>query len=1050
MNSIARHFNNFKLRTKVLIIGGIPLLAYLVVSFSAFKADYQKYTLGERVENHTLLLKAIHPLVNEMQKERGMSAAYLSGANNKSKIVKQRELVNEKLLSFNSLTSNIKSKDDNQQMTLLKSTVSPLNDFRKSVDSKKIGVKPHLKNYTGMIYTLLRHYVYVSVLSKGLELSLEVASLRLLEESKENMGKLRANMSGAFANNLPLSDAKKNMIIQLYTGVKTNINSPLLNLSEKSKVTLGEFKNLDHWKQVDSKYRALLAKSAEGQYGEDSGLFFSTISKSVEDINKILINEFTSNLKVIHAVIAKTSASVRNQIITFITAFLSILFLMFVVLKQVRTSVSNILNYSLKLGEGNFSSVIESKSKDEFGEMSTSLGGMVANLQTVLLELNDGGDALVKTTGSLDQVSGDLGTNSKQLEERSLQMASASEEMSSASSTMSEAIKHSESSIKQAAETANFVSQGIENVNKDMAKNATSVKHVAETIEDMSKNMQSLYSLTENNLKDVHSMVDGLQSVSNSISSVETEAGKSLNETSQMTSLIKAMSGKMERITESTQNGLDKTERVIDAIEQMNSEISAIAQQTKNVSDETSSVSAAVEEMNASFGEISKSTQSASLVAEEANASVNHATKVIDDLGVAADKIVEVVKFIQSITEQTNLLALNATIEASRAGEAGKGFAVVANEVKQLAKNTGQQTEIISTSVEEITQMSKQAKTAVGEISKVMNVIETTSSTIAAAVEEQAATNNMIATSINNMSDSVQQMSENTNKVSNRASEVLNDGVEVRETISNITSEVADVNKGANDLSQNAQIIEGAVKTVADQTSAVTELTKKISEQGEQVCIKSEDMGSAVKGLTDDTKSVSVSAEDMNKSISEVEKALAISAEGVIEISNAFDELLTMSSSNSLSANEMNETAVSVAKEILEVKNSSQQALKSSMLVSTAAVDLGGVTSLIKERISHFKLPQTTNGEDFSIIQKYISDKLKLSWDHVCDKAELNYKTVDADKKYYVSDVDKVLEATCELAKLSRADLLEQLKNWGPADSSKSHLVKSTGNKMVA
>jgi methyl-accepting chemotaxis protein len=51
---------------------------------------------------------------------------------------------------------------------------------------------------------------------------------------------------------------------------------------------------------------------------------------------------------------------------------------------------------------------------------------------------------------------------------------------------------------------------------------------------------------------------------------------------------------------------------------------------------------------------------------------------------------------IGQIATQTRLLALNATIEAARAGEAGKGFAVVAQEVRELAGQSAQVAEGVS------------------------------------------------------------------------------------------------------------------------------------------------------------------------------------------------------------------------------------------------------------------------------------------------------------------------------------------------------------------
>lgn len=94
---------------------------------------------------------------------------------------------------------------------------------------------------------------------------------------------------------------------------------------------------------------------------------------------------------------------------------------------------------------------------------------------------------------------------------------------------------------------------------------------------------------------------------------------------------------------------------------------------------------------------------------DEVQDSLGAITRLVDDVGLAADqvqalasgvqRIAQVLEVIRAVAEQTNLLALNAAIEAARAGDAGRGFAVVAEEVRALAQRTQQSTGEIETMI---------------------------------------------------------------------------------------------------------------------------------------------------------------------------------------------------------------------------------------------------------------------------------------------------------------------------------------------------------------
>ncbi len=250
----------------------------------------------------------------------------------------------------------------------------------------------------------------------------------------------------------------------------------------------------------------------------------------------------------------------------------------------------------------------------------------------------------------------------------------------------------------------------------------TPLRHTAELLETVARGDLTVR-MEEHGTDEVGRMATALNTALDSLRSTIASIGES----------AESLAGSSEELTSvSQQMGANAEETAAQS-----GVVSAAADQ---VSSNVQTVAAGSEEMSASIREIAKNTAEATRVAATAVQVAEATNLTISKLGISSAEIGQVIKVITSIAEQTNLLALNATIEAARAGEAGKGFAVVANEVKELAKETARATEEIGKKIAVIQGDTEGAVAAIRQVGTIIGQINDIQTTIAGAVEEQAAT----------------------------------------------------------------------------------------------------------------------------------------------------------------------------------------------------------------------------------------------------------------------------------------------------------------------
>jgi methyl-accepting chemotaxis protein len=198
----------------------------------------------------------------------------------------------------------------------------------------------------------------------------------------------------------------------------------------------------------------------------------------------------------------------------------------------------------------------------------------------------------------------------------------------------------------------------------------------------------------------------------------------------------------------------------------------------------------ATDQLSASIREIARQTSSATATTRAASENASRTAEAVSRLSEASREVGDIVRLITGIAEQTNLLALNATIEAARAGEAGKGFAVVAGEVKDLAQETARATADITAKISAMQEMTTGTADAIAAITEVIGQIDDGQRTIAAAVEEQSSTTDLMVRNVSDVSAAAGDISGTVSGIT-RSTEATADGANTTRTSAERVSSAA-------------------------------------------------------------------------------------------------------------------------------------------------------------------------------------------------------------------------------------------------------------------
>ncbi len=555
-----------RIQTKLFVLSVIPIIFFMITAGMSISDNYQTCRVVKTMTLNGELIRSTSLVLDELQKESGLSALFLSAGTDKTPLEKQRTKTDGALPDFERRLQNAVIQSDLKKEAL--TSLQKLYTIRDRVD--RFGPLDEIKAaYTHLMRSCMSLQGATANAETAKGVGKRFVSIGILEDAKEKAGLLRTVMSGILTWNEAFSEERLIELTSLKSAVDSNLKSPALALSKPATEFLLKQSQSVPWQTVDELYSKILSRAGTGDYGFDGKEFFWVITQVVDDIGGAIAIE----LEDIDANLGKLNhASVRQLILSISFFLVSILVAGLFAFFTGRNIVSVVKDISISLAD----------SADRVASVSSQLSAA-----------------------------------SQSLAEGASEQAASIEETSSSLEEMSSMTKQNAENAKQADQLMQEAKKVVEQANEFMNQMGRSMEEIAVASEETFKINKTIDEIAfQTNLLALNAAVEAARAGSAG-AGFAVVAGEVRNLAMRAANASKDTATLIESIVKKIKNGSESMETTSRAFLQVDKSANKVADLVGEITAASTEQAQGIEQLNIAVAEMDKVIRQNSEKAEE-------------------------------------------------------------------------------------------------------------------------------------------------------------------------------------------------------------------------------------------------------------------------------------------------------------------------------------------------------------------------------------------------------------------------------------------------